>query len=290
MARYPVFDRDNLSDANPFKRDMQDAIDELEDAQSDWYNDREDLFRDYGVRNISRTKVEAKYDQVLGEKNGDNRPWKWKEIIEGFSLNRRSRNDDDDRWVKIGTKDLGIVSSIYLLYERDDFSWDEIRDDGDQVIVVRYEPGRGKGQLDILYEDAPLFTGGSKPYENRDLGIRVLDDEDADIISLNEHVRSGFGETPIAWEKEGNYTDVQIHIMNAAYPSFEDAVRPYISAYEDARDLYEGAGGKPLEGDFFQNPPASWDIPWDGIELDSTRYNKPGPLKDALVRLTRGVE
>tara|TARA_X000000950_G_scaffold79132_2_gene99502 strand:+ start:707 stop:1501 length:795 start_codon:yes stop_codon:yes gene_type:complete len=263
MARRNVVAKSSLVLTNPYYTDISDAIDDLADAEDQFYDDRRDELNSYpGLSGLSSNDVEEAYDSLLGE-----RPWNYTSIFNnaGNSLSTETDdtvdddgNDEDQFYVRIPSS-LDSLSDLV-----DDF--------GRHYHL--YNPGVGNRVIDLLYTDISFFEDGSSGSGN---------DENDNPFSY----RTGFGEVPIAYQSNSQLSGRLAHMYRLIGALYDTAVDSKYSAYISAKNNYEGSTGSGNDADFFSG---TQDKPWDGFTGDTTvGYNRPDKLKGKLVRETRGA-
>ena len=269
-----------LDPANPFFQALENAANAVDRAESDWYKRRRDGFDqlDFGDFNKTDGQVERKYAELV-------RGLSVYDFKSTFDSVGPSRKDETGvfRFVRNTFDNMGITEG----YSSERYVEGEEDDDGNVSYVVaddvlRYHVGRGKGMVDTLYEDLSAFTTSSLSSKN--FYRFIDDDEDPGHVRVFDVFR-GFGEVPLAWKRKSGYSAQQLQVMNAAGNDYESQVRPTINAYNNTLAQYEGAGGGPLDSEFYTGTP---DFPYEGYEGTNTSYNRPQNLERALIKETRG--
>lgn len=273
-----------LDPANPFFSPIKQAALAINNAEEDFYKDRRDMFKELNDNNSvgNKDRVEAEYARLhTGLEVYD--------FKSAFDRTNPSRNQgrssgglDSYRYVyapwELTTFEAGFADDVYELGEEDDDgdSQHELAED-----VLNYHEGRGKVQIDTLYQDVRAFTTGrtkSGYFE------KVDDDDDGDRYD-SITVYEGFGEVPLAWKRKGSYSSHDLQVMNAAGTAYEEDVRPKINEYRQRLIDYEANGGGPLVFDFYEG---TADFPYEGYTGESTTYNRPKNLSAGLIDQARG--
>ena len=270
-----------LDPANPFFQALNNAANAVDRAESDWYERRKDVFDelDFGDFRESARDVERKYSRLVSGLS----VYEFKDKFDDVSPSRRPATD-----VFRLVHNTFPTSEISEGYATDIFVEEADDDDGDTAFVVadnvlRYHVSRGKGNVDTLYDNLSAFRTSSRSdaefYE-------FIDDDDDPGHFLTNNVFKGFGEVPLAWQAKSDYTSQQLQVMNAAGNDYNDQVGPKIQAYNEARANYEGAGGGPLESEFYDG--GTPDFLYQDFQGTSTSYNRPENLPAVLIKETRG--
>ena len=267
-----------LDKLNPFFKPLENAAEAVDRAESDWYERRKDVFDelDFGDFRESAGDVERKYSRLVSGLS----VYEFKETFDSVNPSRRSATGIfrpvHNTFGTSGITD-GYATDIYV---------EEEDDEGDTVFVVadnvlNYHVDRGKGSVDTLYDRLGAFrTGDTSDSEF----FAFIDDDDPGYFPTT--VFKGFGQVPLAWQSKSGYSSQQLQVMNAAGKDYNDQVGPKIEAYNEARANYEGAGGGPLESDFYDG--GTPDFLYQDFQGTSTSYNRPENLPAVLIKETRG--
>ena len=269
-----------LDPANPFYQALLNAASAVDRAESDWYKRRRDGFNqlDFGDFDKTDGQVERKYAELVSGLS----VYDFKSTFNNVGPSRKNATNVF-RFVHNTFDNMGITEG----YSTERYEETEEDEDGNvgyvlATDVLRYHVGRGKGNVDTLYDDLSAFRTSSR--SSKDFYAYVDDDEDPGYVPVSD-VFKGFGEVPLAWKRKSGYSAQQLQVMNAAGNDYESQVRPTITAYNNTLAQYEGAGGGPLDSEFFTGTP---DFPYEGFEGTNTSYNRPQNLEPDLIKETRG--
>jgi len=280
-----------LDPANAFYGPLQSAANAVNTAEKNWYRRRRDMFDelDFGDDEKSSDEVEEKYANL---KPGLS-VYEFKSEFDRVNPQRKSASGSI-RYVA-NTFDLSGITDGYAdtsdtpIYEVEDEDEDgnlsfKLAED---PRILRYQVGRGKGNIDTLYTDMKAFTSDRGPLDDKDYYVQEYDEEEDETTYVRfRDVFRGFGEVPLAWNRKSDYSDQQLQVMNAAGNDYEDEVRPVIRDYETALQNYRTNGGGDLTEDFYSSP--NPDFPYENFQGSDNSYNRPKDLDRDLIKETRG--
>ena len=242
-----------LDPANPFFSPIKQAADAIDRAEEDFYEDRRDMFKELNDNNSvgNKGRVEAEYARLHTGLDVYDFKSQFNKTNPSRNEGRRSGGENVYRYVyapwELTTFEAGYADDVYELGEEDD--------DGDALHelatdVLNYHEGRGKVQIDTLYQDVEAFSSGDRVNGY----FEKIEDDDGDFYDPIT-VFSGFGEVPLAWKRKGSYSSHDLQVMNAAGTAYEEDVRPKINEYRLRLIDYKQNGGGTLVFDFYEGTP-----------------------------------
>ncbi len=269
-----------LDIANPFYKALLNAADAVDKAEGDWYKRRRDVFDelDFGDFSKSDGQVESKYAAL---KSGLS-VYDFKAEFDKVNPSRKTGSD-----VYRFVHNTFPKSEISAGYSDERYVETEENDDGDTSFVVssdvlEYHVNRGKASVDTLYDDLSAFKTSSRSSTNF---YEFIDDDDPGYFSVND-VFKGFGQVPLAWNSKSGYSSQQLQVMKAAGDDYDQQVGPVITAYNTVLSNYNGAGGGPLDSEFYNGGTPDF-LYQDFVGADNS-YNRPQNLPAALINEARG--
>lgn len=256
MARYPTIDIATVSLTVPNFLALQNAIEDLDDAEGRFYRSRRDELNGYpGQSARTPAQIESAYDALLGTS-----PWTYISQLNssGNSLKSPSGTPYYVRMPSV-LSDLGTDfedsnGNTYVLYQR-----------------------AGLRSIDLLFTDIAFFDIGSS-------GI-VDDGFNDDPTSIN--YQTGFGEIPVAYQSNSQLSGRVAHTLYVAGTTWNSIVGDAYDEYKEQLDIYEESSGG---GDFDFYKEGASDRPWENYKPSSTNfgYNRPESLSIKLVEEARG--
>ena len=270
-----------LDPANPSYQTLINAANAVDRAESNWYERRREGFDqlDFGDFNKSKGDVERKYAELVSGLS----VYDFKSTFDTVGPARKNATNVY-RFVHNTFDNMGITEGY------SDERYEETEEDEDGNVgyvlatdVLRYHVGRGKGNVDTLYDDLSAFRTSSR--SSKDFYAYVDDDEDPGYVRVSD-VFKGFGEVPLAWKRKSGYSAQQLQVMKAAGNDYDSQVGPVIDEYKNVLDKYNKAGGGPLEFIFYDG--GTPDFLYENFQGKNTSYNRPNNLESELIRETRG--
>jgi len=264
MARYPVVSPATLILTNPGTGPLLTAIQELQQAENNFYNGRRNLVNSYPMKtsDITTSQIEALYDQYLGSE-----PWRY-----------RARFDASGSTLKTGTD----AETAYWVE-----NWGD-PPTGGTYPVTRYsaflfDPERGASWVDLIGKFG--YNNGFNRRGSTSSGSVTSgagDGASTTYYTINE----GFGVEPIAYNGRGGLSGFEAHMLKLVGDDYEDTVRPTLNTYNNRLNTYRNGNGTPTQATFSGNSATN---AWEGYTGSSRGYNRPNELSAGLVRETRGT-
>ena len=244
------------------------AIENLRDAEDDFYNAREDQLDRYPGLSVTARSVEKEYDKLYG-----NDPWNYSSRG-GSSSNERTESDST---TDVDGNDQDLVY-VQIPYDRKD---DEILEgitgttqafDDPDAHYLHYNPGVGVLAIDITFENISFFKKGStSAFEIQD--------------GFSETFQTGFGEVPVFYNGNSNYSGKQLHMFSKLGAIYDSIVAPKYTAYTSALNTYNNNNGTVTTNPILRDP---FKEAWDNFQGDETGYNRPEKLERKLRREAMG--
>lgn len=258
------------------------AIDELEAAETEFYNNRRNLVNSYPMKrsDITRAQIEELYDTHLG-----NEPWRY-----------AARFTNSGSTLKTGSYDDG-GGGIFNQSAQEEFyvdAWGPTPTGAYPIVIGNsfgstdnsaflFDQERGAAWVDLIVKHG--YTNGfSRRGGTRSVAITSGAGDGASTSYAT--VYEGFGVEPVAYNGRGGLSDFEAHMLKLVGDAYEDTVRSALSTYQSRLSAYQGANGSPTDAVFTPSPGGQQ---WGGYSGSTGGYNRPGELNAELVRETRGT-
>ena len=260
---YPVVSKSSLTPSNPSYGALLTAIDDLDLAQDDFWDSREDYWNDLGENTSRRKVIDRTKDQI-----GQDRPWNYRTLFR--NLNPGGTNDPRNQF--------------YVRVESDYPGREELYDLDDDDRLVRYNPRRYAAQMqtgnpreDTLFQNNDRFTGRGTPtsYYISFGGVPVA-----------VNVFDKYEVPPYAFSRVTGYNQQKLQLLNIYGQAWYDNCNSALQAYFTAFVAYNNNAGGGINEDYFSG---DVDQPWDDYRGDPFfSYMRPEDLPIPLRREIRG--
>lgn len=262
MARRPVINTSSLQLTAPNYTALLRSIDQLQDAERDFYNDRMNELNSYlGQGGKSRNDVENAYNSLLGMQ-----PWEYTNIFNnaGNSLDTTETSDEEDD----DGNDADLVF-VQLPSALSQFSTHEEN-------TIQFNPGIGFREVDLLYTNISFFTTPGETFS--------ADDDQG----FSGDYQTGFNELPVAYQSNNNLSGYLAHMYRLIGNRYDSAVGPKYNNYinqVNAYNNYVGGGSSETFTGGTPDQPYKDHQPASGTEFG---YNRPTVLSIKIVEEARG--
>ena len=263
MARRPVINTSSLKLTAPNYTALLRSIDELQDAEKDFYADRADELNSYvGQGGRGNADVENDYDNLLGTQ-----PWNYTDIFNdsGNSLDTTETDDEEDE----DGNDADLIH-VQLPSALSNFAT------GDDNTIL-YNPGIGFKEVDLLYTNIGFYTSPGQTFS-------ASDDDDNTLFDY----QTGFNELPVAYLDNSNLSGRLAHMYRLIGNRYDSAVGPKYNSYISQLNTYNnyvgGGASETYTGGTPDQPYKDYQ-PASGTEFG---YNRPTALSIKIVEEARG--
>ena len=211
-----------LDPANPFFGPIKQSALAINQAETDWYKQRSDMFKELNGGNSagSPSQVEVKYANL---KNGLS-VYDFKATFNNVNPSAKASTGSiryvHVPWVLTTFTD-GFATNVLQLGEEDD-DGDALYEVADDVLA--YPEGAGKAEIDTLYTNLKAFSTYGTKSGYKTYGSGGFYDDDDYLYSVT--VYEGFGELPLRWNAKSGYSSQQLQVMNIAGSSYNSFVGP----------------------------------------------------------------
>jgi hypothetical protein len=280
MARYPVISTGTLVLTNAATGPLLLAIEELQAAETEFYNGRRDLVNSYPMKrsDITRAQIEQLYDTHLGSE-----PWRYATRFSnsGSTLKTGTYGNAGGGIFNSSSQEEfyiepwgGTPTGAYPTTVGGGFSGSE---------AFLYDSERGAAWVDLIVKHG--YTNGfTRKGGTRSVSITSGAGDGSSTSYATAY--EGFGEEPLAYNGRGGLSDFEAHMLKLVGDAYEATVRPALNSYQSCLSSYQGSNGSPTEAVF---TPSAGGQQWSGYMGSTGGYNRPGELNAELVRETRGT-
>ena len=261
-----------LSSASPMVSGYADLVDKIQKflkAEEDFYKSRKNALKNYpGFGGKTADQIEKEYDKQYGSD-----PWNYSSRA-GTSSDERTETDattdsngaDADRfYVQIPDDDGDPIDGI---------TTDASAYGGGHYLL--YNPGVGNIDVDVTYENISFFKRS---------GVKGTFSTGARGSSEDYH--TGFGEVPIFYNANNNYSGKQLHMFKKLGLLYDATVAPAYSAYQSAKTTYDNNNKSSTASVPILR--TTFDYVWQGTQGDTDAgYNRPEKLEAKLRKEAMG--